>query len=165
MAARLSLDLTEQIYFKLKFCRLAELFCFMSFSSGTRGLPRAYSSHGDNRGIKGISSYHALIWLCPKAGKELRIPLAYLFLFISMDSLPQKFSTNFSVISSAGTGYPVQLQKSLWKRERDTTMALDKCLLSEWILTEMSNPPVGSNITFRNKQKAYPRLGKPCKKK
>lgn len=100
-----------------------------------------------------------------KQERNQGFPLHTFFFSSAMDSLPQKFSTNFSVISSAGTGYPVQLQKNLWKRERDSTMALDKCLLSEWILTEMSNPPVGSNITFRNKQKAYPCLGKPCKKK
>ena len=29
-------------------------------------------------------------------------------------------------------------------------------LFSEWVLTERSNPHLGSDITFRNKQKAYP---------
>ena len=31
-----------------------------------------------------------------------------------------------------------------------------RTLFSEWVLTERSNPHLGSDITFRNKRKAYP---------
>lgn len=61
-------------------------------------------------------------------------------------------------VLSARTGSHVHLQMNSWKKEGDHHDGLSK-MLSEWTLIEMSNPPLASNITFRNKQKAYPGLG------
>lgn len=96
------------------------------FSSGTRGLSRAYSCHDMTTGVKGISKYHALIQLCPKVGRETRIPLPYLFLGIKGDSLPQVLSNRFS---AARTGSHVHLQMYPWKREGDYCDGLRKMLI------------------------------------
>lgn len=80
----------------------------------------------------------------------------------SSSEIPQQISL---CISSARSASPVPLRIKLQKRRRHTMMPLDECLVSEWVLTEVSNPPVGSNITSRNRQKAYPDSGKPCKRK
>ena len=60
------------------------------FSSGARELSRAYSCHDMTMGVKGVSKYHALIQLGLKVERETRIPLAYLSLWVKVDSLPQK---------------------------------------------------------------------------
>lgn len=88
-------------------CRLAELFCPMYLlSSRTGEWPRAYPSHGYNRGIKGLSKDYALIQLSPKAGREMRVLLAYLVHVIRVERLPQKLPTDSLGSSSARNGVP-----------------------------------------------------------
>lgn len=87
-------------------------------SSRTEGPPRAYSSHGNNRDIKDLSKDYILIQLSQKAGREMRIPLAYLVHVIRVERLPQKLPTDSLGSSSARNGSHVQLSENPWKRAR-----------------------------------------------
>lgn len=91
----------------LRVCRLAEMFCPMCLlSSRTGERPRAYPSHGNNRGIKGLSKDYALIQLSPKAGREMSVLFAYLVHIIRVERLSQKLPTDSLGSSSARNGVP-----------------------------------------------------------
>lgn len=68
--------------------------------------------------------------------------------------------TQQSFIASAGTGPHGNLQMNPWERESAHHYGLRTCLLSEWIPIEMSNSPLNSNISFRNKPKTCLGLAK-----